>query len=35
MFNRIQGKYMLGKKALRSRDNVPVPTWDTDFKIVR
>ena len=24
--NRIQGKYMLGKKTLRSRDNVPVPT---------
>ena len=24
--NRIQGKYMLGKNALRSRDIVPVPT---------
>jgi len=26
LINRIQGKYMLGKKALRSRDIVPVLT---------
>ena len=26
VLNRIQGKYMLEKKALRSRDTVPVPT---------